>query len=98
MRTTVDENRSIARWIATKLNQATTPVTILLPEKGVSMLDAEGQAFFDPDADAALFEELELQLADNVLCEVRRLPFHINDAEFSDALVEAFVSAVQQPE
>ena len=31
----------------------------LLPEGGVSLIDAPGQPFHDPAADAALFEALE---------------------------------------
>lgn len=90
MRTTVDENRQIARWIASKLNRSTAPVTVVIPEKGVSALDAPGQPFHDSEADAALFEELESQLD---LTEERRLvryPFHINDDEFAEALVQEF--------
>src|SRR5690606_32647454 len=59
MRTTVDERRSIGRWIAEKLSQCEGPVRFLIPEKGVSALDMEGGPFFDPVADAALFEAIE---------------------------------------
>ena len=59
MRTTADENRQFARWIAAKLNRAEAPFTLLIPEGGVSALDAPGQPFYDPEADAALFDELE---------------------------------------
>ncbi len=31
----------------------------LLPEGGVSLIDAPGQPFFDPEADAALFATIE---------------------------------------
>ena len=53
MRTTAEENRQIGRWIAQKLNRCNGPVRFLIPEKGVSMLDAPGQPFHDPIADAA---------------------------------------------
>ena len=62
MRTTPEENREFARWIAGKLNRSTAPVIVLIPEKGVSALDAPGQAFHDPEADEALFQELESKL------------------------------------
>jgi uncharacterized protein (UPF0261 family) len=90
MRTTADENRRFARWIAAKINRSTTPVTILIPERGVSAIDAPGQPFHDPEADAALFEELERSLQPSPSRVVRRLPLHINDAAFAAALVEAF--------
>ena len=35
----------------------------LIPEKGVSALDIEGGAFFDPEADAALFDAIEADAA-----------------------------------
>jgi uncharacterized protein (UPF0261 family) len=59
MRTTPAENRAFARWIATKLNRAEAPFTLLLPEGGISALDAPGRPFHDPVADEALFGELE---------------------------------------
>jgi uncharacterized protein (UPF0261 family) len=91
MRTTADENRQFARWIADKVNRSTAPITILIPEKGVSAIDAEGQPFFDAAADAVLFDELERAVQRTDQRQVRRLPLHINDAAFSRALVEAFL-------
>ena len=90
MRTTPEENREFARWIARKLNSSTTPVTMLIPEAGISMIDAPGQAFHDPAADQALFDELENQIEQDDLRKITRLPHHINDAEFVDALVKEF--------
>jgi uncharacterized protein (UPF0261 family) len=91
MRTTPDENRRFARWIAGKLNRSTAPLMVLVPEKGVSMLDAPGQAFHDPAADAALFMELEASLRQTPTRQLRRLPLHVNDPAFAHALVAAFL-------
>ena len=55
MRTTPAENRAIGTWIVERLNRMTGPVRFLLPLKGVSAIDAMGQAFHDEEADAALF-------------------------------------------
>ena len=88
MRTTVTENIEIGRFLAEKLNRCTGPVLFLLPEGGVSALDAPGQAFWDPDADAVLFDTVEEQVADRA--RVRRLPHHVNDPEFADAVVAAW--------
>ena len=90
MRTTPDENRRFAQWIADKINRSTAPVTILIPEKGVSMIDAPGQPFHDPDADSALFDELERSVKQTPTRVIRQLPVHINDPAFAAALVEAF--------
>jgi uncharacterized protein (UPF0261 family) len=91
MRTTPDENREIARWIARKLNRATAPVVMLIPEKGVSMIDAPGQSFYDPVANASLFEELEACVHQDELRKIIRLPYHINDREFAGQLVDRFL-------
>jgi uncharacterized protein (UPF0261 family) len=90
MRTTVEENRQIARWIAEKVNRSTAPVELLIPERGVSMLDAEGQAFFDIEADRALFDTLEHEILQTDARRVTRHPYHINDAAFAEAIVAAF--------
>ena len=90
MRTTAEENRQIARWIAHKLNRSTAPLILLIPEGGVSALDAPGQPFWDPQADAALFAELEAAIQVTANRQLRRLPMHINDPAFAAVLVAAY--------
>jgi len=90
MRTTAQENQAFARWIARKINRSTAPLEVLIPEKGVSALDAEGQPFFDPKADEALFQTLESEVRQTDDRRVTRHRCHINDAEFSTALLDAF--------
>ena len=92
MRTTAEENRQFARWIANKLNRSTSPLTLLIPERGLSTIDAPGQPFHDPDADAALFEELERSVEQTEQRRIERLSLHINDPEFAAALVSTFLS------
>jgi uncharacterized protein (UPF0261 family) len=95
MRTTPEENREIARWIARKLNRATAPVVLLIPEQGVSMIDAPGQPFYDSAADASLFEELEACVHQDEVRRIVRLPYHINDRQFSEHLVNEFLRLQQ---
>jgi uncharacterized protein (UPF0261 family) len=90
MRTTAEECRRIGSWIAEKLNACEGPVRFLIPEKGVSALDIEGGAFFDADADAALFDALQEGLRATPNRRLVRLPLHINDPAFADALAENF--------
>ena len=78
----------MGRWIGEKLNRCSGPVRLLLPEGGVSALDAPGQAFHDPEANRALFDALEATLETSDSRKLLRLPYHVNDAEFSDALVD----------
>ena len=90
MRTTAEENERMGRWIGERLNRMEAPVRFLLPEGGVSALDAPGQPFHDPAADAALFKALEQTVRRTSSRQLIRLPHHINDPQFAAALVEAF--------
>ncbi|MCA8993076.1 MAG: Tm-1-like ATP-binding domain-containing protein [Planctomycetaceae bacterium] len=90
MRTTPEENRQIARWITNKLNRATAPVTVVVPEGGVSALDAPGEAFHNPAANEALFSELRATLQQDSLRKLVFSPHHINDPEFAQLLRDEF--------
>ncbi|WP_100959525.1 ABC transporter permease [Bosea sp. FBZP-16] len=90
MRTTAEENTRMGRWIGERLNQMGGPVRFLLPELGVSALDAPGQAFHDPAADTALFQALEQTVRTGPNRQLIRLPLHINDPAFAAALVQQF--------
>jgi len=91
MRTTADECRQIGEWIGAKLNACEGPVRFLIPEGGVSALDAPGQPFHDPAADTALFAALERTLVTTERRRLIRLPLHINDPQFAAALVDHFL-------
>ena len=91
MRTTVEENAAQGKWIAAKLNQCDGPVRFLIPEGGVSALDAPGQAFWDPEADAALFAALEANLVQTPQRRLVRVPCHINDPLFAKTAVDHFL-------
>jgi uncharacterized protein (UPF0261 family) len=90
MRTTADENAKAGAWIAERLNRCEGPVRLLIPERGVSAMDAPGEAFHDPEADAALFDAIAINLNQTERRRLIRLPLHINDPAFSAALVENF--------
>jgi uncharacterized protein (UPF0261 family) len=86
MRTTPQECAELGRIIASKLNQATGPTVLFIPLKGVSAIDQEGQPFYLPEADAALFESLRRNIRPPV--ELVELDLHINDPEFAAAMAE----------
>ncbi|WP_137045381.1 ABC transporter permease [Pseudolabrys sp. FHR47] len=90
MRTTDDENRRMGRWIGEKLNQMEGQVRFLIPEGGVSALDAPGQAFWSPEADAALFGAITETVRVTATRQIIRLPHHINDPAFAAALAQHF--------
>jgi uncharacterized protein (UPF0261 family)/ABC-type branched-subunit amino acid transport system ATPase component len=90
MRTTPDENERIGRWIGERLNKMDGPVRFFLPEGGVSALDAPGQPFWDPEADAALFRALEHTVRQTGNRQLIRVRQNINDPEFAVAISSAF--------
>lgn len=89
MRTTAEENERMGRWIGERLNQMDGPVRFLLPEGGVSALDARGQPFWDPEADAALFHALERTVRQTGNRQLIRVKQNINDPEFASTIVTA---------
>ena len=95
MRTTVEENIRQARWIAERLNRCEGEVRFLLPTGGVSALDAPGQPFWNPAADAALFETLTAELKQTNRRKLRQTPYHINDPQFAQEAVEEFLAIAQ---
>jgi uncharacterized protein (UPF0261 family) len=96
MRTTAQECRSIGLFLADKLNAMAGPVRFLIPEGGVSALDKPGQPFHDPDADRALFTAIAQNFRTGAERKLVRLPHHINDEAFADALVAAWREVSKQ--
>ncbi len=86
MRTTSDECREIGRRIGEKLSEARGPVVLMVPARGISMLDCDGKPFHDPHADRALFESLAQHVGPRV--RVREIDAHINDTEFAHAMAD----------
>ena len=87
LRTDVEENVRIGEMIAAAANAATGPVTIVLPLKGVSMLDSkspDGEAgdFWDPEADQACYDAIKRNVDASI--SVVEMENNINDAEFAD--------------
>ncbi|HXZ14565.1 MAG TPA: ABC transporter permease [Roseiarcus sp.] len=97
MRTTADENDRIGRWIGDRLNRMDGPVRFFLPELGVSALDAPGEPFHDPQADAALFRALETTVRQTANRQIVRVRRHINDPEFASAVAAAFRALHGEP-
>ncbi|MDA8585021.1 ABC transporter permease [Rhodobacteraceae bacterium] len=97
MRTTPEENIAMGKFIGEKLNQMTGVVRFLLPEGGVSALDAPGNAFWDPEANKALFTTLENTVRATANRQLVRVPHHINDPEFAELVVKTFRSFHVRP-
>lgn len=92
MRTTPEENAKLGAGMVSILSRATAPMVLMIPKRGVSALDAEGKPFYNPEADAALFNALIGGLSGhpNVRLDVR--DEHINDPAFADAAAQTLLN------
>ena len=90
MRTTPDEATRIGRFIVDKLNRMDGPVRFLIPEGGLSGLDRPGGPFWDPTANRALFDVIASNFRAGTNRRLLKLPHHLNDQGFADALVATF--------
>ena len=94
MRTTAEECARLGALVAAKVNAYRGPVTVLIPRHGVSVISAAGGPFYDPEADAALFDSLHAGLKPSV--PVVSLDCTINDPAFARACVEALLENLRQ--
>lgn len=94
MRTTVDECRQLGRVIAEKLNQSKAAVTVLIPQKGWSMIDAPGGPFWMPEADAAFAISLKENIRNNI--SVIEMDCNVNDKAFSTRCADELLSNMQK--
>ncbi len=98
LRTNVEENTRMGEIIAAAANAATASVAILLPLKGVSMLDSvspdgEAGAFWDPEADQACYDAIKSNLKPGI--PVIEIDNNINDPEFVDKATQLLLDMLQ---
>jgi uncharacterized protein (UPF0261 family) len=89
MRTTPEENDRLGKEIAEKASAARGPTAILVPLRGVSAIDAEGQPFWWPEADQTLFQSLRHWISPHV--ELIERDLHINDPAFAKQAVQTLL-------
>jgi len=93
MRTNKDENESLGKLLANKLNNAQAAVEILIPLKGISQIDSKGDIFYRPEIDTVLFKSIKENAKDHI--PVIEMDAHINDETFAAALVEHLLAMME---
>jgi uncharacterized protein (UPF0261 family) len=89
LRTNVEENRRIGGLIAETANRCSGPAVVLLPLRGVSMLDSPGGPFWDEAADQACYDAIRSGLNQGI--PVIEVDSHINDRIFADRAAQVFL-------
>lgn len=92
MRTNPEENRRLGEILAEKLNASRGPVTVVLPLKGLSMIDSPGGAFWSPEADNALFTAIRSHLRPDI--PVVELDCNINDPPFAACCAKTLLESL----
>jgi uncharacterized protein (UPF0261 family) len=92
MRTTAAENAELGKILARKLNAATGPTVLMLPESGVSAIDMPGKPFYNAEADTALFKAITANIGPKVTVIERNLD--INDPAFAEEAAERLLELV----
>ncbi len=89
---TSEELKLLATKIADKLNRATGTVKVLIPTRGFSAWDRAGEKYHDPEKNNLFIEHLEKGLKPAI--SVRKIDAHINDVQFSDAIMDEFLQSM----
>jgi uncharacterized protein (UPF0261 family) len=93
MRTTPEENDRLGKEIAEKASAARGPTAVLVPLRGVSAIDRDGQPFWWPEADQALFQSLRHWIGPQV--RLVELDLHVNDPEFARTAAETLLGMMK---
>jgi uncharacterized protein (UPF0261 family) len=93
VRLSVDELRSVGKIVARKLNQAKGPLRVFIPLRGFSYPDRVNLPHWEPEGNRAFIDALKETL--NKSIPLVELDAHINDPEFIDPVVEAFLSLME---
>jgi len=92
-RLNAEELSQVAVAVSKKLNNATGQVRFLIPIRGFSSIDCEGNNFYDPVADAAFVSSLKKSLKETIT--IKEIDAHINDIEFSEAIINEFLDVTK---
>jgi uncharacterized protein (UPF0261 family) len=88
----VEECAEIGRTTAIRLNDASGPVTVLIPLRGVSAIDRAGGPFYSEEALNAYRLALKGALSPSI--RLVELDAHINDESFARAAAHLLIESL----
>jgi len=92
IRLTADESRSLAKTVAYKLNQSYNPIKVLIPLKGWSEADKQGDVLFDAESSSAFSNTLQTLLKSDI--EVIKVDYHINENAFAGIAADLMIRMI----
>jgi uncharacterized protein (UPF0261 family) len=87
IRLSPEELKEVAHVFAVKLNKATGPVKVLVPQNGWSSVDQAGNATHDPQEDRMFVETLQKKLHPDI--DIVEVQANMEDLTFAQAVVKA---------
>ena len=95
LRTKNKEIMEVGKVMADKLNKAIGPTAVIIPKKGLSILDITDPVIFkDPEADLALLEVWKQNLKPEI--EILELDVHITDERFAQEAATLLYKLMRQ--
>lgn len=94
MRTNKEENELIGKKIAEKLNLSNGKTILMLPLKGISGIDIDGQPFYGEEEDKILFDTLKDNINRNVV-EIVEMDYDINDIHFAHEAAQKLIDLIE---
>lgn len=95
MRTTKKENQLLGNKLAEKLNMAKGKTTLLLPLKGISGIDVDGEIFYGPEEDEQLFTTLKKQVTNDKVTIIEREEA-INEKAFAEFAAQELIDLLKK--
>lgn len=86
MRTNKEECAALGKILAQKANASKAPVAFILPKGGLSILDCEGERFWNAEADQALFDAIRQHANPDI--PIVEVDANINDPIFAKRAVD----------
>jgi uncharacterized protein (UPF0261 family) len=94
IRTRKKEMIEVGKVIAEKLNKAKGPTAVIIPLRGLSILDKIAEGFDDPEANEALFETLSQNIRSDI--PIKRVDAHVLDSAFAEEAAQILYRLVGQ--
>ena len=93
VRASADEMITLGHIFSERLNEATAPIIVAVPLEGLSIPNAPGGPFWNPQADAGFLQTVQTYLRPDI--PLYTYTHHINDPEFGQLVGQLFIDMMR---